>query len=95
MFYFNVTIFLIKRKPVYSMTLTISLCIYLHKEKQNKMIQQIVNFYLTLCYNTKYWLTYVGLSIGDPDVRMRGPVVDRWAVNYNYIFSRYHFFIFC
>jgi len=33
----------------------------------------------------------VGLSIGDPDVRMRRPIVDRWTVNYDYIFSRYLF----
>jgi hypothetical protein len=31
----------------------------------------------------------VGLSIGDPNFRMKIPTFDRWTVNYNYIFRKY------
>lgn len=34
-------------------------------------------------------MTNVGLSIGDPNVRVKIPTFDRWRVNYNYIFRKY------
>ena len=60
---------------------------------QTKLEQNIITicklFYLTLDNNSKYGLKSEGLSMGDPNVRVRRPVVDRWTVSYNYI-SRKH-----
>ena len=82
---------LVNEKPVYSLTLTVKVClfIYLLKLLEQNFVTNCKLFYLTLDNNTKYGLTRVGLGRGHPDFRVRHPVVDRWTVNYNYIFRKY------
>jgi hypothetical protein len=38
-------------------------------------------FYPNLDNNIKYELRFIGLSIGDTNVRVRIPAFDRWIVN--------------
>ena len=74
--------FLIKRKPVYSMTLTVKVCVFIYiKQNRTKWYKNNCTlFYLNLHYNIKYGLIYVGLIIENPNVKMRRPVTDGQSI---------------